>query len=366
MNQTPHIQYAVRTDLGRIRKNNEDNYIEFASPERRWMALGAIDGVGGYEGGEIAAQICKDNVELKLAQAGNNALSNPLQFVRELLIDANNTIWEQARAKPELSRMSCVATFAILDTRSQLLYFAHVGDSRAYIFRNNELIKFTHDHSVVGYLEDSGAILEQDALNHPRRNEILKSLGEKHIDSNDNEFVEVGTHSFYANDIVLFCSDGLTDLLLKNAIAHILSTSTSLSEKVNLLIDKANALGGKDNITVALASYSASTVVAQFESEENVILSSRNNPSEPKKPKKTWLFFIIAFIAGAVLMFALDYFVLNKDKTNEPKFDMNVDFDSLRTTPVDPDSIQPDSLLNDTAQFDSTSVITSNPNNHAR
>ena len=366
MNQTPHIQYAVRTDLGRVRKNNEDNYIEFVSPERRWIALGAIDGVGGYEGGEIAALICKENIELKLAQAGNNALSNPLQFVRELLIEANNAIWEQARVKPELSSMSCVATFAILDTRSQLLYFAHVGDTRAYIFRNNELIKFTHDHSVVGYLEDSGAILEQDALNHPRRNEILKSLGEKHIESNDNDFVEAGTHSFYANDIVLFCSDGLTDLLLKNAIAHILSTPASLHEKVNLLVDRANALGGKDNITVALASYSASVVVSQYESEENVILSSRNNTPTPKKPKKTWMFFILAFIAGATLMFALDYFVLNKDKTDDPKFDMNVDFDSLRTTPIDPDSILPDSLSNDTAQFDSTTFITPNSNNHAR
>ena len=78
------------------------------------------------------------------------------------------------------------------------------------------------------------------------------------------------------------------------------------------------------------------------------------------------MFFILAFIAGATLMFALDYFVLNKDKTDDPKFDMNVDFDSLRTTPIDPDSILPDSMSNDTVQIDSTTFITPNSNNHAR
>lgn len=359
---TPELKYAVRTDMGRIRKNNEDNFIEYISPDRSWMVLGAIDGVGGYEGGEIAAQLCKDYVESNIARLDKQILENPQAYLKEILTGANNAIWTERLQKTALSKMSCVASFALMDVRSQLLYFAHVGDTRGYLFRNGELIKFTHDHSVVGYLEDSGSILEQDALNHPRRNEILKMLGEKLLDVKDAEFIETGSHSFYAGDIVLFCSDGLTDLVNRASISETLGKTITLDEKVRELIAKANNLGGKDNITAAIAGYPASEQTAGNEPEENVMItSSKNNINSRKKSFKKFLFYFGIFLMGVLTMFLLDRFVFQKDTPAKPQFDTDISIDSLRTNPVTPDSLAADSLLNDSIANDS--II---PLNHER
>lgn len=350
---TPEIKYAVQTDLGRVRNNNEDNYIEFISSDRHWMVLGAIDGVGGYEGGEVAAQICKDYVERNIAGLGETILTNPQAYLKQILTGANNTIWEERRRKSALSKMSCVVSFALLDVRSELLFYAHVGDSRGYLFRKRELIKFTHDHSVVGYLEDSGSILEQDAINHPRRNEILKMLGEKQLDMSDTEYIELGSHSFYAGDIVMFCSDGLTDLVNKSSMSETLGKSVTLDEKVSDLIAKANNLGGKDNITVALASYSPDLLTENNETEENVIISTSKNNTIPEKKSKKGLFYNFGFfLLGALLMFILDMFVFKKKTPYTPRFDSGINIDSLRTTPLDTNTVSADSLQNDSIQND--------------
>lgn len=352
--KTPEIKYAVQTDTGRVRKNNEDNFIEYLSPNRNWLLLGAIDGVGGYEGGEVAAQICKESVEQYIGRLGETILTNPQGYLKQALTIANNAIWQERRRNAELSKMSCVATFALLELRSELLFYAHVGDTRGYLYRNGELVKFTHDHSVVGYLEDSGSILEKDALNHPRRNEILKMLGEKQLDVQDDEYLETGSHSFYAGDIALFCSDGLTDLVLKSSMEETLGKPTSLDEKVRNLIAKANNLGGKDNITVALAAYSPALRPVNAETEENVIIgSSRNDIPAEKKPKKQFLFYAGFFLLGALTMFLLDWFVFQKELPEEPRYDTTINIDSLRTSPLITDSLDTDSLQNDSIKNDS-------------
>ncbi len=358
----PQLNYAVQTDTGMVRQNNEDNFIEYLSPDRSWMVLGAIDGVGGYEGGEVAAQICKDIVESGIARLGEKILTNPQGYLKQALTAANNVIREERLRKPELSKMSCVATFALMDVRSQLLFYVHVGDTRGYLYRNGELIKFTRDHSVVGYLEDSGSILEQDALNHPRRNEILKMLGEKQLDMKDTEYIETGSHSFYAGDIVLFCSDGLTDLVNRASITETLAKPLSPHEKVKNLIAKANNLGGKDNITVALAGYSPDQAANIHEPEENVIISSsKNNIPSQKKSFGSYLLNAGLFVLGAFTMFMLDRFVFQKESTVQPPFDNSIGFDSLRTNPILTDSLAADSLLNDSITND-----TLIPANHAR
>ncbi len=355
----PTIKYAVQTDIGRVRQNNEDNFIEYISPDRHWMVLGAIDGVGGYEGGEVAAQICKNVIEERVRQLGYNILSNPLAALKQALTDANNKILDESLRNPKLRNMSCVASMAFLDVRSELLFFAHVGDTRGYIFRKGELIKFTHDHSVVGQLEDAGTILEQDALNHPRRNEILKMLGAVRLGTDDNEYIEVGTHSFYAKDIVLFCSDGLTDLVNRASIIETLGKNASLNEKVQELIAKANNLSGKDNITVGLASYNPVSKLSKEELEENVIIaSSKNNRKIEMKPnKKNLLFYLLAFLLGAATMFLLDRFVFQKDN-NVPTFDNTINMEELRTNPLVTDSLANDSTTaNDSIAHDTITLF---------
>ncbi|MBZ4191122.1 PP2C family protein-serine/threonine phosphatase [Niabella beijingensis] len=246
-----------QTDVGRRREENEDNFIALSA---LWNAparalIGAIDGVGGYEGGAEAAAIAKETIEHYLQ---NFSFGAPLQLLKEAAIAANNRIVEQRRTNEALNRMSCVMSVAVLDADKEMMYVAHVGDSRGYVFRNGNMLKITRDHSAVGMKEDSGYLTEAEAMQHPRRNEISKMAGELFLDADDSDnYFDSIEHSFLPGDIALFCSDGLTDLVTQAQMVQLLSAPGTLQQKTQQLIDAANELGGKDNITVVLASYAA-------------------------------------------------------------------------------------------------------------
>jgi serine/threonine protein phosphatase PrpC len=249
------ITSFVQTDLGRKRNENEDNFVWvqdlWNKPEL--TLIGAIDGVGGYEGGAEAAEITKTTIENYLQ---NFSFGAPLQLLKEAIINANNKICEKQKSDPTLNQMSCVLSVAILDAEKEMMYVGHVGDSRGYLYRGGSLLKVTKDHSSVGMKEDAGYLTEEEAMHHPRRNEISKMLGERFLNAEDSDgYIDRIEHSFLPFDIALFCSDGLTDLVTQAQMKHIFSQEISLEEKVQMLIDKANELGGKDNITVALADY---------------------------------------------------------------------------------------------------------------
>jgi hypothetical protein len=148
--------------------------------------------------------------------------------------------------------MACVLTLAVIDIQNNQFYYAHVGDTRLYLLRDNSLIKISKDHSFVGFLEDSGRLTEEAAMDHPKRNEINKALGFNAQISKDPDFVETGQSPFLPGDTLLICSDGLTDLVDKKLITAILTSSGSIQDKGQKLIDAANSKGGKDNITVVL------------------------------------------------------------------------------------------------------------------
>lgn len=309
MKTNNQIEYTLITDLGKKRDNNEDNYIyAFANDI---LLIGVIDGVGGYEGGEVAAELCKKSVESSFLDLPDFRPENTEERLRIIAITANNLIASERNKNNNLSRMSCVASFAVLDKKKEILHYAHVGDTRGYVFRNGELLKFTHDHSIVGYLEENGTISEEDALRHPRRNEISRMYGEKIISDDNKEFVETGSHSFYTQDIVLFCSDGLTDLVRKSEIEFILSNSTiTLDEKAQSLVNRANELGGKDNITVTLASYfteskndisEAPLVNIEIENSKTSEMTSNT-----KRTKFSFLKWIIAFLIGLLIGFSVN------------------------------------------------------------
>lgn len=297
----------AQTDVGRRRQENEDNFVWLSSlwQKEELTLIGAIDGVGGYDGGAEAAEIAKNTIEEYLQ---NFRFGAPLQLLKEAIIAANNKIVEIRRSNANLGRMSCVLTVAILDAAKEMMYVGHVGDSRGYVFRNGEMLKVTKDHSSVGMKEDSGYLTEEEAMHHPRRNEISKMLGETMLDAEDSEgYIDMTEHSYLPFDIALFCSDGLTDLVTKVQMAEILSEEKTLPEKVQLLIDKANELGGKDNITVALAAYKAKksdskklykraieVPIGEVELEAEKVTTKK----APRK-KKGWLLLIpLAFLAG--------------------------------------------------------------------
>lgn len=295
----------VQTDIGRKRDHNEDSFVWL---QNLWgkpsiTLIGAIDGVGGYAGGKEAADIAKTTIENYLQHF---SFGSPLQLIKEAIITANNNINEK-REELDLPRMSCVITIAVLDAEKEMMYLGHVGDSRGYLLRKGELIKLTKDHSVVGFKEDNGFLTEEEAMHHPLRNEISKMLGEQILDSNDEDsYIDLLEHSFLPEDVILLCSDGLTDLVNRQGIIEILSQEIGLPEKAQQLINKANDLGGKDNITVSLATYHTQSPRAkraykntiEVPIEDDVTTTSTADKKVITKKKEWWWLLPVVFLAG--------------------------------------------------------------------
>lgn len=236
------------TDIGRQRDNNEDTFIAQKSGDGNFIIACVIDGVGGYVGGEVAADIARECILEQLSYIAGDVV--PL-LVNTINI-ANQKIYDKKKTDKQLESMACVLTLAVIDMQNNQFYYAHVGDTRLYLLRDHTLIKISKDHSFVGFLEDSGRLTEEAAMDHPKRNEINKALGFNPEISKDPDFVETGHSPFLPGDTLLVCSDGLTDLVDKSLITAILTGSDSIEEKGKRLIDAANSKGGKDNVTVAL------------------------------------------------------------------------------------------------------------------
>lgn len=240
--------YSGITHAGKVRENNEDAFLVERILQDRYILACVIDGVGGYEGGEVAARIAKDAILEHLQKPSEDLFL----AIRDAMLIANEKIYAEKMASERNIRMACVLTIAVIDLKYNQFYYAHVGDTRLYLLRDYTLVKITRDDSFVGFLEDSKRISEEEAMNHPKRNEINKALG---FDPNINlisDYIETGISPFLPGDILLLCSDGLTDMIDSKAITRILTSKNNIPDKAKALIDAANNAGGRDNITVVL------------------------------------------------------------------------------------------------------------------
>jgi hypothetical protein len=145
-----------------------------------------------------------------------------------------------------------VLTLAVVDLTYNQFYYAHVGDTRLYLLRDLTLVKVTRDDSFVGFLEDSKRLSEEEAMKHPKRNEINKALGFDPNIGAISDYIETGISPFLPGDTLLLCSDGLTDMIDSKTITSILTSKQKIAQKAKALIDSANDAGGKDNVTVVL------------------------------------------------------------------------------------------------------------------
>jgi serine/threonine protein phosphatase PrpC len=236
------------TDTGRLRDNNEDAFIAQKLPGSSLIVACVIDGVGGYEGGEIAAQLAKDTILEKL-KSRKQDLSG---ILKDALVAANEKIYHERLNNSERQSMACVLTLVLADVAKNEFHYAHIGDTRLYLMRDRSLVKVTRDHSFVGFLEDSKRLSEEEAMRHPKRNEINKALGFDPNMSMQADYMDIGHSAFLPGDLLLLCSDGLTDLVNSNVISRILTSDASLENRCKELINAANQAGGKDNITVVL------------------------------------------------------------------------------------------------------------------
>src|SRR6476620_8778915 len=155
--------YFGITDVGRQRDNNEDTFFIEPVLDKQYIAAGVIDGVCGYEGGEVAAAIAQQSILAYLQIPSGEVLS----MMREAMASANENIYAEKTQTGKNSSMACVATMALIDTTHNNFYYAHVGDTRLYLFRDKTLVKVSKDHSFVGFLEDAGRLTEEAAMQHP-------------------------------------------------------------------------------------------------------------------------------------------------------------------------------------------------------
>ncbi len=226
------IVSGASTDKGQVREGNEDSYLV----DRRLRLFAIADGMGGHRAGEVASAT---------ALEGLQAAVNEGIPVADAVGRANTAVWDKASGDTSLAGMGTTLTAAWFD--GTVLTLAHVGDSRAYLWRDGELSRITVDHSLVEELIRDGKLTEEQAAVHPQRSIITRALG---IDST----VEVDVYSLplHAADRVMLCSDGLTAMVRANGIAELLAREADPTAAANALVDAANAAGGDDNITVVV------------------------------------------------------------------------------------------------------------------
>lgn len=236
-----HIDYSTHSHQGRVRTSNEDSYA--ANAKNRVFLV--ADGMGGHAAGEIASQIAATTVEECIA-ARRNFNAEPEDALRQAAQEANSRIYETQRKKPELAGMG--STLTVLSFRDRMYYIAHVGDSRAYLFRQGALDQLTRDHSLVWHLFESGVLKKEELSAHPQKNLITRSIGphpQVEVDVERGELAE--------GDVFLLCSDGLTDVVSDESIRAILSDAAKTPQQLGeLLVNAANRGGGPDNITVVV------------------------------------------------------------------------------------------------------------------
>lgn len=227
-------QTTWKTDTGRQRRDNEDSAFAHAP------MFVVADGMGGARAGEVASKLATEAFEQSLPGPGS-----PEERLAQRAREANRLIHERSRAEHERAGMGTTLTAAYLQDAQ--LAIAHVGDSRAYLFRDGSLGRLTKDHTLVGALVDEGKLTEEQAADHPQRSIITRALGPE-------ASVEIDTWSYpvRAGDVLLLCSDGLTSMISDERIAEILSATEGLERAADELIRAGNEAGGRDNITVVL------------------------------------------------------------------------------------------------------------------
>jgi protein phosphatase len=227
------VDEAARTDAGRQRHANEDSYYA------RSPVYAVADGMGGAQAGEVASRIAAEAFDERTDQG------TPEQQLARVALEANRRIFDLAQKDSSRSGMGTTLTGLLVD--GEEVAIVHVGDSRAYVFRDGELRQLTRDHSLVEELRRQGRLTPEEAEEHPQRSIITRALGpERDVE------LDVHTHRARSGDMYLVCSDGLTSMVREDRVREIVAGAGSLQDAVDALVAEANEMGGRDNITVVL------------------------------------------------------------------------------------------------------------------
>lgn len=239
------MRVLAKSDIGRAREMNQDSfYVSDVNGQIKLYIL--ADGMGGYKGGEIASSLAvtsAKNYIVNNIQKIKKEKEEILSLIRSAIEYANLVVYEKSKEDKELHDMGTTLDICLIINNR--VFIGHIGDSRVYRVRKNIIRKLTVDHSYVEKLLREGTITKEEAYNHPKKNMLMKALG-------CNSLVEpdVMCKGFLKDDILLMCSDGLTNMLKDNEIYDILLRNPVNPELV--LVNEANKKGGLDNITVII------------------------------------------------------------------------------------------------------------------
>lgn len=251
------LLFGYRSHVGQVRDLNEDSYLAMAAPSitpEIDALLVVADGVGGHQAGEIASGYVVDTFsQLFSSQAYQARVAHDSQrqdyfaaVLKEILEQVNAHLQEMGVARRGLSGMGTTATVALVTGKR--LFVGHVGDTRAYLLRRGQLHRLTADHSWVQEQVQAGVLSPRDAVAHPRRNVLTRSLGNQPVVR-----VDRSTRELENEDVLLLCSDGLTIKVSDSEITKALQGNRDPQKVCGFLVDLANQRGGQDNITVLVA-----------------------------------------------------------------------------------------------------------------
>lgn len=232
------MQAFGASDQGRVRRQNQDRFLVKEFPDGS-MLLAVADGLGGQAGGDVAAQAVVDALA-RLEPGGG-----PPEWLLALAVEtAEDDIREKTLADPRLEGMGSTATVAWI--QNGFAVYAHIGDSRLYLWRNGNLSRITFDHTFLQTFLDDGSLTPEQARNHPFRNMLDKCVG------CGESAPDTGSFPVRENDALLLCTDGLFKELTEEDIATVMASGGTPQQAVTRLINQALAAGGRDNITVVV------------------------------------------------------------------------------------------------------------------
>jgi len=229
-----NVAVGAASDIGQVREGNEDSYLVIAP------LYAVADGMGGHRGGEVASNLALETVQT-LFEQGSGTLAEQVE-------QANRAVFDRSQKDRSVSGMGTTLTAALID--GGRVHLAHVGDSRAYLFRAGELSLLTEDHTLVHKMVVEGEITEEEAETHPHRSILTRALGVDAAVQVDESNVEVA-----GGDRILLCSDGLTGMVSDEQIQEILGRNPDPQPAVDELVKEANRAGGIDNITAVILDF---------------------------------------------------------------------------------------------------------------
>ena len=231
------------TDVGKVRDHNEDSVIILKNHNDEYM-LAVADGMGGHRAGEVASSLAITYLARHFQETFYNLTKEEAIFwINDSVSNINNQIFKYQETNVDSRGMGTTLVLALF-TKDYLL-FGNIGDSSGFVIKNKKLHKVTVDHSLVNLLVEAGEITEEEAKDHPRKNVLMKALGA-------SSEIEADIFDCDTNiEGILLTSDGLTNMLDTCKIEDVINSQEEIEEKIVNLIQKANNLGGMDNISVA-------------------------------------------------------------------------------------------------------------------